>query len=168
MQNPSGPALTPTPSTDYVAHKGVIETVEMNIWHLKLVLERLARPNRCPRLEWCFIPLGIFLTIWYGFVTTDFHDTFSIPKATWQALALILLALAAFFAVTMFLWWIGDQIKHWFFRPKRTTDELVDEIVAKMAEEKRQLEETQAAAISKAKQDAQSTSGTSSSSSSKA
>lgn len=107
----------------------------MNVWHLKLVIERLGK-DKCPRLEWCFIPLAMFLGIGSVLLTAEFRDAFGVDRVVWGAWAILVLQLTGLASVGLFLWWAVDRLLHATgLRPLKTPDEIVDEIVTRMEKE---------------------------------
>ncbi len=124
-----------TSNISAVNHQGLQELVTMNRHHLLRVLDQLERKGeRCPRLEWFCIPLAMFLGVLGVLQTTDFRDAFGTSKVVWNAFWIGALVLTGAATASLFVWWCGDQVKH-LIRPLKTTDQIVEQIVAQMEKE---------------------------------
>ena len=118
-------------------HSGVLEQIEMNKYHLILVLERLKKGSKIPSYGDACPWVGLGLAFLLALIPADFKDFLELSAATWQAIAIILMG-ASFLKAGHVLW------QAWKYRDERTEtpEEAVQKIVAQMTEDQKKLSKT--------------------------
>lgn len=121
-----------------ITHSAPPENIVINKFQLLLVLERMQR-ERPRKLEWCFLPAGIFVGVMLALLTADFKDSLGVDKATWHALALLTAAVTAIATVVLFCLWAYSAIVH----PRPTANQIFEGIIREMAKTWAQVEDVQ-------------------------
>lgn len=125
--------------------EGTVDRITLDRHHLLRVLESMQREGaKCPRLEWSFIPLAMSLGVMGVLLTADFRDAFGTPKETWHALAIGTVIVTLGGTLALFAWWMGDRLSH-LWRPRKSAEEVVDQIIERMEREEAEYEARRAA-----------------------
>ena len=135
MAEPRSPSSGPrfTAVRELVSYVARYEEVTINRHHLLRILDaRDKTGSGCPRLEWSFVPLAMFLGLLAVLLTADFRDAFGTPHEVWHAWAILVVQLTGIMSAALFIWWAFDRISHALWRPHKTSDQIIDEIIGEM------------------------------------
>jgi hypothetical protein len=139
MDDPNRPK--PSPSTlQGLTHSAAPESLEMNIYHVRLVVTKLLARPQPPSLAGFWGAVTTLLAIVLCLLTTDFKDFLGVKADTWEAFV-IFLAVACLIAIAyLFHRWSRSRKTY----KDQTDEEIVSEIIADMEEtNKRVLEMNQ-------------------------
>jgi hypothetical protein len=140
----------PKATDEGIVHQGLREEVQMNKYHLILVLRRRQQQAQAgiePRPDWWIATLAIFLTLFFVLTTASFKDALGTDKATLHAVAIILTWAALIATLGLLAWWIQYVRTR---TPQPTPEEEVAAIIKEMDKDEERLETL----VEKAKQGA--------------
>jgi hypothetical protein len=116
-------------------HSGISEWLHMNKWQFLLVIERLQRKPKAPRLEHVAIPFGIFLALLLAILPVDFKYYLGIDAQVWQSITLVFTILSALVTVVLFVMWLTNTIHN----KKQTPEDILNEVIRGMEAEQKKL-----------------------------
>lgn len=123
-----------TPGDQYVTYKSPPEKVTMDKYHVFWVIEQLLKEPKGAKWQDVLIPFALFVGLLLAYLPTDFKDCLGIEAAQWKAMVLILIIFSAIATVVLFTRWCIYKAKN----PTKTTDQIYDEITARMAKDANQ------------------------------
>jgi hypothetical protein len=126
-----------TPSTEGVTYKSPAEQLTMNKYHVFWIIEQLLKEPKGIKWQDVLIPLALFVGLLLAYLPTNFKDCLGIKSAVWEAIVLILLGCSAIATFILFIMWCVHKAKN----PHKTTDQIYDEITARMAKDENQVKD---------------------------
>jgi hypothetical protein len=119
-----------------VKYEGTNEVFHINRYHLLLVLERFEKQKaRFPLFEHVMIPFSVLIPTLVTLLTADFKNSLGLSANVWQMFILTVMVLSSLITAVFLGLWARNRGRC----KLKTPDEIIEEIIKEMENQKRLL-----------------------------
>lgn len=115
-----------------LVHQGPDERLEMNKYHVLLVIERLLGKSKWPSFGDVLIPFALFLGTLLTLLPSDFQDFGNIKASVWEAFTFLVTVASGLTTGVLLILWLRNRSKY----PPKTAEQIVEDICGQMARDR--------------------------------